>query len=84
MKGSLTDGSPSKQALFDTLFERYTRLDVKIVDVKSALDPKRVTAILRIEAMIRPNGDIAYPSEAWEDYELQLNRDRYSWSRIIW
>ena len=81
---SLTDGTPSRQALFDSLFDRYTRLDVKIVEIQSALNPKRVTATLRIEAMIRPNGDIAYPSTVYKDYELTLNRERYGWSRIIW
>lgn len=82
--GSLTDGSPSRQNLFDTLFNRYTRLNAKIVDVQPAIDPKRVTAKLRIEAMIMPNGDIVYPSPAYRDSELTLRRERYGWSQIIW
>ncbi len=81
---TLSDDAPSRQTLFDTLFERYTRLDARIIDVKSDIDPKRVTAKLRIEAMILPNGDIVYPSPAYRDTELTLNRQRYGWSRIIW
>ncbi len=81
---ALTEGSPKRQGLFDTLFKRYTRLDAKVVDVKTALDPKRVTAKLRIEAMTLPNGDIVYPSPAYRDSELTLNRERYGWSQIIW
>lgn len=81
---ALTEGSPTRQGLFDTLFKRYTRLDAKIVDVKTALDPKRVTAKLRIETMTLPNGDIVYPSPAYRDSELTLNRERYGWSQIIW
>ena len=81
---SLSEGNPSRQGLFDTLFSRYTRLDAEIVELKSELDPKRVTARLRIEAMILPNGDIVYPSPAYRDTELSLNRQRYGWSRIIW
>jgi len=81
---SLTDGSPSRQSLFNRLFDIYTRLDVKILEIKPALNPKRVTATLRIEAMILPNGDIVYPSSAYRDSELRLNRERFGWSRIIW
>lgn len=81
---SLSDGTPSREALFNSLFSRYTRLDAQIVDVQSAIDPKRVTARLRIEAMILPNGDIVYPSPAYRDTELTLNRQRYGWSRVIW
>ncbi len=81
---SLSENRPSRQGLFDTLFDRYTRLEVKVLDVKSELDPKRVTARLRIAAMILPNGDIVYPSPAYRDTDLTLNRKRYGWSRIIW
>lgn len=81
---SLSLGTPSREGLFDNLFNRYTRLEAKIIDVKSELDPKRVTAKLRIEAMILPNGDIVYPSPAYRDTELTLNRQRYGWSRIVW
>ena len=81
---SLTEGTPRRKGLFDNLFDRYTRLDAKIVEIKSALDPKRVTAKLRIEAMILPNGDIVYPSPAYRDSELTLNRERYGWSQIVW
>ncbi len=81
---SLSEGTPNRQGLFDTLFGRYTRLDVDIIEVKPELDPKRVTAKLRIAAMILPNGDIVYPSPTYRDTELTLNRQRYGWSRIIW
>ena len=81
---SLSENSPSRKGLFDTLFDRYTRVDAQIIDVRSELDPKRVTAKLRIEAMILPNGDIVYPSSAYRDTELVLNRQRFGWSQIIW
>ncbi len=81
---SLSEGSPSRAVLFGSLFDRYTRLDAAIIDVKSGIDPKRVTATLRIQAMIMPNGDIVYPSPAYRDSKLTLNRQRYGWSRIVW
>ena len=81
---SLSEGNPSKQGLFDTLFNVYTRMNARVIDVNQALDPKRVTAILRIETMIKPNGDIVYPGAAYRDFELSLHRERYGWSRIIW
>ena len=81
---TLSQDSPSREDLFGYLFSRYTRIEAKIIDVKSAVDPKRVTAKLRIESMIYPNGDIAYPSPSYQDTELTLNRQRYGWSRIVW
>jgi len=81
---SLSEGTPSREALFNSLFGRYTRLDAQIIDVKSAIGPKRVTAKLRIKALIQPNGDIVYPSPSYQDTELTLNRQRYGWSRVIW
>ena len=81
---SLSQGSPSRESLFGSLFDRYTQLDADIIDVQSGIDPKRVTAKLRIEAMILPNGDIVYPSAAYRETQLSLNRQRYGWSRIIW
>lgn len=80
----LSHSIPSRKGLFDTLFDRYIRVDAQIIDVQSELDPKRVTAKLRIETMTLPNGDIVYPSPAYRDTELALNRQRFGWSQIIW
>ena len=80
----LSEGQPSKKNFVDTLLARYRQLSVSIVDVKSAQSPKRVTAILRIDALGLPNGDIVYPSQAYRDLSLSLRRGRYRWSKIEW
>ena len=74
----------NKVRLFETLFDRYTQITVKIRDVEAKLKPKRVTAVLRIEKMALPNGDVVYPSASYRDSELTIERQRYSWSAIQW
>ncbi len=74
----------NKLRLFETLFDRYTQITVRIVDVESQLNPKRVTAVLRIDKMALPNGDVVYPSASYRDSELAIERQRYSWSAINW
>ena len=74
----------SKLRLFETLFDRYTQLTIRIIDVESQLNPKRVTAVLRIDKMALPNGDVVYPSASYRDSELTIERQRYSWSAINW
>jgi hypothetical protein len=70
--------------LFRTLFKRYRQITVKIMDVEPKLDPKRVSATLRIEKMALPNGDVVYPSASYRDSDLTIERQRYTWSPIRW
>lgn len=79
----ITPGS-NKVRLFETLFDRYTQITVRIVDVEPQLNPKRVTAVLRIDKMALPNGDVVFPSASYRDSELAIERQRYSWSAINW
>lgn len=79
---TLVDGK--RWGLFETLFDRYTQLSVRIIDVEAKLNPKRVTAVLRIEKMALANGDVVYPSSSYRDSNLSLQRNRYSWSAIGW
>lgn len=74
----------TKARLFETLFDRYTQITVQVRDIEAKLNPKRVTAVLRIEKMALPNGDVVYPSASYRDSSLTIERQRYSWSAIQW
>ena len=80
----LTDDESRRRGLFETLFDRYTQISVRVMDLEPKLEPKRVTAVLRIEKMVLPNGDVVYPSSSYRDSALSLDRNRYSWSKIRW
>ncbi|OED37680.1 hypothetical protein AB833_22700 [Chromatiales bacterium (ex Bugula neritina AB1)] len=82
--GGLTDGSPSRLEFFRILFDRYARLKGNVIEVEPMLDPKRVTATLRIEELDLPNGDIVYPSPSYRDTKLSLLRTQRGWSKIQW
>lgn len=80
----LSDGVPSKMSFLDNLFARYRRITLQVVDIQPALNPKRVTATLRIETLALANGDIVYPAKSYRDFSLTLQRERYSWSKVEW
>ncbi len=80
----LTQADGKRWGLFETLFKRYTQMSVRIIEVEAKLNPKRVTAVLRIEKMALANGDVVYPSSSYRDSKLSLQRNRNSWSAISW
>lgn len=80
----LVEIGSARTNLFKTLFDRYTQITVRIIEVESAVNPKRVTATLRIEKMALPNGDIVYPATSYRDSGLTLERQRFNWSAIQW
>lgn len=80
----LSEGQPSKKSFLDNLFARYSQITLKVIDVQSALNPKRVTATLRLESLALANGDIVYPADSYRDFPVSVRRERYSWSRIEW
>ena len=80
----LSEGTPSKKSFLDNLFARYRRITLQVIDIQPALNPKRVTATLRIETMALANGDIVYPASSYRDFSLVLQRERYSWSKVKW
>ena len=71
-------------SFLDNLFARYRRITLQVVDIQPALNPKRVTATLRIETLALANGDIVYPAQSYRDFSLALQRERYSWSKVEW
>lgn len=80
----LSAGTPSKKSFLENLFTRYRQITLEVVDVQAAVNPKRVTAILRIETLALANGDIVYPAKSYRDFPVSLRRERYHWSKIEW
>lgn len=80
----LSEGRPTRMDFLTTLFARYRQLTLAVVNVESALNPKRAIATLRIEALGLANGDIVYPARSYSDFSLSLRRERYGWSKIEW
>lgn len=80
----LTEPSPSRERFFESVFKRYTRVKASVIDIEARLEPKRVTATLRIDELALPNGDVVYPSPSYRDAEISLQRNQRSWSKINW
>lgn len=80
----LVGADTGRMGLFRTLFDRYTQISARVVDVDPGINPKRVVATLRIEKMALPNGDVVYPAASYRDSEISIERQRYTWSPIRW
>lgn len=80
----LSGEQPSKQSVLENLFARYRQVTASVIDVQTSLDPKQVTATMRIETLAKANGDIVYPASSYRDFPLTLRRERYLWSNIEW
>jgi serine/threonine protein kinase len=80
----LSVDQPAKRSVLENLFSRYRQVTASVIDVQTSLEPKRVTATLRIETLAKANGDIVYPASSYRDFPLTLRRERYLWSNIEW
>ncbi len=77
--------TPSNQnALFTQLMSRFTRLDISISHIRVRNADKSISATLRIESMVRDNGDRATPSTAYREREISSQRTGGEWSLIQW
>ncbi len=77
--------TPSDQnALFRQLMSRFTRLDISISNIRVRNADKSISATLRIESMVRDNGDRATPSPAYRERVINSRRIEGEWSLIQW
>jgi len=76
---------PSEQnGLFAQLSERFEALNMEITGIRVRNADKSVSANLRIRDMLRENGDLAVPSEAFRDREITSRLVDGEWSPIVW
>lgn len=74
----------SQNALFSQLMLRFAGLELTIDQIVLNNAGKSITAILRIDRMVRSNGDVAIPSEAYQERRLTSRRIGRTWSLIQW
>lgn len=80
---ALTERS-NQNALFTQLMSSFTRLEVSISRIRVRNANKSITATLRIEKMVRSNGDQATPSTAYRERTIVSQRKEGQWSLIRW
>lgn len=80
---SLTESS-GQNSLFKQLMSSFATLDISIDRIRVTNADKSINARLRIERMIRENGDRATPSPAYRDRTITSRRIEGKWSLIHW
>ena len=70
--------------LFVELMTRFEKFKIDVLDIRARNSSKSITATLRIENMVRTNGDLATPSQAYQDREIASRRVNGKWSKIEW
>lgn len=74
----------SQNDLFEQLMSRFARLELSIDAINLNNAEKSITATLRIERMVRNNGDSSIPSSAYRERRLSSRRIGREWSSIQW
>ena len=74
----------NQNALFEQLNARFERLNMEITGIRVRNADKSISATLRIQSMVRENGDRAIPSTAYRDREIVSSRINGQWSSIRW
>lgn len=76
--------SSIQNALFTQLMAKFAKLDLSIHGIRLNNADKSISAVLRIDRMVRTNGDLATPSDAYRERRLTSKRVGRQWSRIEW
>jgi len=71
-------------ALFERLVDSFSRIEVSISDIWVRNVDKSIVGTLRIERMIRDNGNRTTPSTRYQDRKILSRRVNGVWSDIIW
>lgn len=74
----------SQNELFAQLVARFARLELSIVSINLNNSEKSISATLRIDQMVRENGDFSIPSNAYRERRLSSRRIGRQWSLIQW
>ena len=73
--------SHMKQLMLSYAFDK---LNMEITGIRVRNADKSISATLRIQSMVRENGDRAIPSTAYRDREIVSSRINGQWSAIRW
>ncbi len=74
----------NQNALFSQLMSKFADLKLSIDEIELNNADKSISAVLRIDRMVRANGDLATPSDAYRERRLTSRRIGREWSLIQW
>lgn len=74
----------AQNALFSQLMSKFADLKLSIDEIELNNADKSISAVLRIDRMVRENGDQAIPSDAYRERRLTSRRVGREWSLIQW
>ncbi len=80
----LTQNDGAQLELFVRLIDGFERLEVSITGIRARDADKSIVGNLRINRMIRSNGDRTTPSSSYQDRPIKSRRVNGIWSDIIW
>jgi len=76
--------SSQQSSIFKSLMNSFERLDVSIANIRVRNADKSISGVLRIDAMVRENGDRATPSDKYATRSITSRRVNGGWSKIQW
>lgn len=76
--------SSQQSSIFRSLMKSFERLDVSISNIRVRNADKSISGVLRIDAMVRENGDRATPSDKYATRAIVSRRVNGGWSKIEW
>ncbi len=76
--------SSRQSELFKSLMRNFERVDVSIAGIRVRNADKSITGLLRIDALVRANGDRSSLSEANATRTITSRRVNGGWSKIEW
>jgi len=79
----LTQGD-AELNLFQGLIENFKEIEISISGIRVRNVDKSIVGILRIERMLRENGNRTVPGPSYRDRKILSRRVKGEWSVIIW
>lgn len=76
--------SSQQSTIFKSLMNSFERLDVSIANIRVRNADKSISGTLRIDSMVRENGDRATPSDKYATRSITSRRVNGGWSKIEW
>lgn len=76
--------SSQQSTIFKSLMKSFERIDVSIAGIRVRNADKSITATLRIDSLIRANGDRGSLSDQYTNRTITSRRVSGGWSKIEW
>jgi len=76
--------SSQQSTIFKSLMTNFERVEVSITGIRVRNADKSITGTLRIDSLVRTNGDRGSLSEKWTTRTITSRRVNGGWSKIKW